>query len=124
MHPIRRQQSIRLATALALTGLAVAASPALAAAPSVRDIDAELVGSQLHLETETAGATKVTFRFAGRSAVGRLTDIDHEDGTRDFERFVKAGGIKPGRRAITVRACGADGCTTRTATVFIERDDD
>lgn len=114
----------KLAAGIVVASLAATASPALAAAPTIRDVDAELEGGRLHLSTETTGATKVTFRFAGRSAAGRLTDTDAEDGTRDYERRVKAGGIKPGRRAITVKACGADGCTTRTVTLFIDRDDD
>ncbi len=113
-------------TAGALTALTLAAVPATAAAPRVFDIDAELEpGNRLHLSTETASsAARVTFSFAGRTAKGYLTETDTEDATRDFERTLSARGMRPGTRKITVRACGADGCATRTLSVYVERDDD
>lgn len=117
----------RTALAAGTAGLAVvalAATPAVAAAPSVLDVDAELTpGGRLHLQTETRGATSVTFKWAGRSAKGYLTEIDREDGTREYERTVASRGMKPGTRAITVRACGADGCTSRTVRTHVEYDD-
>lgn len=111
------------AAAIALTGLAVTAIPASAAAPTVRDIDAEIENNRLQLSVETRGATKVTFKIAGRTIAGRLTETD-DDGSRDYERTVSANGMKGGRRAITVKACGSAGCTTKTVTVYVDQDDD
>ena len=114
-----------LAVPAAAVGLAFAVAPASAAAPSITDIDAELTsGGRLHLQTEVRGATRVTFSWAGRSAKGYLTDVDDDgDGDREYERTVAARGLKPGTRAITVRACGADGCASRTVRTFVELDD-
>lgn len=121
--PIARRGAIALTTA-GLAAAALAAAPANAAAPSVLDIDAELTpGGRLHLQAETRGATSVTFRWAGRSAKGYVTEIDREDGTREYERTVASRGMKPGTRAITVRACGADGCSSRTVRTHVEYDD-
>lgn len=121
--PIARRGAVAFGAA-GLAAAALAAAPASAAAPSVLDIDAELTpGGRLHLQAETRGATSVTFKWAGRSAKGYVTEIDREDGTRDYERTVASRGMKPGTRAITVRACGADGCTNRTVRTFVELDD-
>lgn len=121
--PAARRAAIGCGAA-GLATLALAAAPASAAAPSVLDVDAELKpGNRLQLQAETRGATSVTFRWAGRSAKGYVTEIDREDGTRDYERTVSARGMKPGMRAITVRACGADGCTNRTVRTHVELDD-
>ncbi|MEZ5122075.1 MAG: hypothetical protein R2736_10945 [Solirubrobacterales bacterium] len=120
---------IRTTTALATAALGAAvaltgAAPALAA-PHVRDVDAELhPGGWLHLSAETsAGARRLTFHVAGRSIRGRLTDIDREDRTREFERTVRARGVGTGTRSIRVRVCGRRGCSTQTFRTFVERDD-
>jgi hypothetical protein len=114
---------------LAATALAAAAglfaAPAALGAPRVLDVDAELLGGgRLHLEAETTlGARRVTFHVAGRSIRGRLTDIDREDRTREWDRVVRARGIGTGPRAIRVRACRGGSCASRTVRVFIDRDD-
>ncbi len=123
MHRPARTTALA-ATALAALGAGALAVPALAAAPRVHDIDAELKpGQRLHLQAETSGATRVTFSFAGRTAKGYLTETDAEDGTRDYERTVASRGMKPGTRKITAKACGADGCTSRSVRVYVELDD-
>ncbi|MBO9532745.1 MAG: hypothetical protein J7513_07220 [Solirubrobacteraceae bacterium] len=110
--------------AAAVVGGAALAVPAQAAAPRVVDLDAELrPGNRLHLSVETRGATRVTFTIAGRSAKGYLTEIDREDGTREFERNLASRGLQPGTHTIKLRACGADGCTTKTQRTYVEYDD-
>lgn len=120
-----RTSKVLAAGTLAATTALAAAAPALAA-PRVFDVDAELErGNRLHLQAETsADARRVSFRIDGRSIRGRLTDVDREDRTREFDRTVRAGGVTTGNRAITVRVCGSGGdCASRTVRVFVERDD-
>jgi hypothetical protein len=119
-----RTSKVLTAGALAAATALAGAAPALAA-PRVIDVDAELErGNRLHLQAETsADARRVTFRIDGRSIRGRLTDIDREDRTREFERTVRAGGVTQGNRSITVRVCGGGDCASRTVRVFVERDD-
>jgi hypothetical protein len=119
--PRRTPSLLALGTAVAMT----AAAPA-SAAPQVRDVDAELLrDGRLHLSAETsADARRVVFRVDGRSIRGRLTEIDRDDRTRDYERTVRAGGVTTGRRSIRVRVCDGRGdCATRSLRVFVERDD-
>lgn len=123
-RPLTLRRTAVAVGAAGLAAAALAAAPASAAAPSVLDVDAEIKpGGRLHLQAETRGATSVTFKWAGRSAKGYLTEIDREDGTREYERTVSSRGMKQGTRAITVRACGADGCTNRTVRTYVEYDD-
>jgi hypothetical protein len=108
------------------------ASPvARTAAAGISDIDAELQrGGQLQLEAETRGAQRVRFTYRGRHYAGRLADIDHDDGSRDWARTVRAHqSDRSGGNSVTirVRACGDGDCTTRSSREYIEppdRDDD
>jgi hypothetical protein len=114
-------------TGLLATGGAFAVTSATAAGRAV-DGDAELRGpTRLHLEAETRGASKVTFIYAGKRYAGRHTDTDREDGTKDWDRTVRA--LKSDRAAgkvavFKVRACDASGaCTTKTFRERLEWDD-
>lgn len=118
----------RTSTLLAVTALTAAAglagaAPALAA-PQVRDVDAELLpGNRLHLQAETSGARRIWFTVSGRTVRGRLSEIDRDDRTREWDRVIAARGVGTGPRDVRVRACGGGRCDTRTVRVFVERDD-
>jgi hypothetical protein len=110
----------------ALAALAVAA-PTHAAAPRIADIDADLrFDGKVHLEAETAGASRVQFTYRGRTYTARKGGFDAEDGTRDWRRTVRArGGDADGGNTvkIKVRACKGGECVTRTERERLELDD-
>jgi hypothetical protein len=113
-----------LSTALAV--LAVAA-PTGSAAPRIVDIDADLrLDGRISLEAETAGASRVQFTYRGRIYKARKGAFDHEDGTRDWRRAVRARGSDAGGGTtveIEVRACKGGACVTRTQREHLERED-
>jgi hypothetical protein len=128
-----RLLTVALATAAAAGGATLVADGAAGAAtkPQVRDVDADVRwDGRLRLEAETAGASRVTFRYRGRTYRARVVDVDREDGTRDWARTVKA--KRAHRRGgttvrVKVRACSQSGCVTRTSREYLERperDDD
>lgn len=122
MRP-RSRRLLAATLATSVVGVAVAGSAATAAKPRLSDFEAELKSSsRLEMKVDARDATSVRFSFAGRTAKGYVTDTD-DDGEREFSRTVSAGSVKVGRRNFTVRACGADGCTTRTFREFVEFDD-
>lgn len=114
-----------IATGTAGLATLALATPALAAAPRIVDEpDADLLsGNRLHLSVDVRGATRVSFRIDGRTVNLRHTETD-DDGDKEFERIVGAGKTKPGRRTVTIKATGADGTTTKTYRVNVEREDD
>ncbi|MTD45097.1 hypothetical protein GKE82_12540 [Conexibacter sp. W3-3-2] len=123
-----RPLTLTAGAALAATIAAVGFSSAASAAPGrVVDGDADLTQNRtgLRLEAETRGATRVTFLYGGRSFAARLVEVD-DDGSREWRRTVTArtADRRDGARVtFRVRACGADGCTTRTITERVEWDD-
>ena len=98
-----------------------------AASALATDGDADLVTkSQVRLQAETRGASSVQFLYNGRRQNGKLTEIDDEDGTRDWSRTVtaKRSDRKPGSRVTCkVRACGDGKCTTTKFSERVEWDD-
>lgn len=112
-----------LTAILATTMLAAGATGAQAAKPRLSDFDAELKpGNRLELKIDARHTTSVRFLFSGRSVKGYVTDRD-DDGEREYSRTVKAGSVKVGKRTFKVRACGADGCVTRSFREYVEYDD-
>jgi hypothetical protein len=114
------------AGALALQASGADQTPSAAAA-QVRDIDADLIRpGRLRMEAETAGASRVTFSYRGRSYGGRLDEIDREYGTRDWSHTVRArrGDRRAGRLVtVRVRACTASRCTSTSHRERLEWDD-
>ena len=104
------------------TLIALAAASAMAT-----DGDAELVGSKsVRLTAETRGAATTTFLYNGKRRDGRLTEVDAEDGTRDWMRTVRAkrSDRQPGDVVtFKVRACDDGRCTTTKFSERVEWDD-
>lgn len=122
---MKNPSRLAIASVAAIAGgaLAIVGATATAAKPRVSDFDAELKpGNRISLKVDARNASTVKFTFAGRTVTGRITDTD-DDGEREFSRTVSAGSVKTGRRAFKVRACGSDGCTTRTFNERVEYDD-
>lgn len=96
-------------------------------APRVRSGDADpRGGGRVHLKTETAdSATRVVFTYRGRRVAARRTSSDAEDRTRDWARTVPARGARPGQVVrFRVTACGSGGCSSRTFSDRLDREDD
>ena len=69
------------------------------------------------LEAETAGASRVTFTYRGRTVKAQRGGFDREDGTRDWYRTVRARGNDAAGNVtvdVKVRACKAGACDTVT----------
>ena len=114
--------------ALAAGGTTAPRAAERAAAPRIADVDADLrFDGRVLLEAETAGASRVTFTYRGRTVKAQRGGFDREDGTRDWYRTVRARGNDAAGNVmvdVKVRACKAGACDTVTDREHLEREDD
>lgn len=119
-----RKPLLILAATAATLGAAGGTTAALAQSDARIDGDADVHGTRVHFEAETPqSSTRVTFLYGSRRVAGRVTDVDREDRTKEWEASTTA--FRSDRRngatiTFRVRACDASDCTT---TRFQKRDD-
>ena len=124
-----RKLLIPAAAALAVVAAPVALAAGGTAAPRIADVDADLrFDGRVLLEAETAGASRVTFTYRGRTVKAKRGGFDREDGTRDWYRTVRArSGDANGNVSVDITVPRVQGRQLRddvTRREHLEREDD